>query len=51
MEADTPKLLPNEQPKVPDPAGLPKTVTTADAFGGKPISKDKQDMRPSGDSR
>jgi hypothetical protein len=50
MEVETPKLLPNEKPKVPDPAALPKTVTTADAFGGKPISKDKKDMGPRGDS-
>jgi hypothetical protein len=50
MEDATPKLLPNEKPKVPDPAAMPKTVTTADAFGGKPISRDKKDMRPSGDS-
>jgi hypothetical protein len=50
MEVETPNLLPNEKPKVPDPAALPKTVTTADAFGGKPISKDKKDMGPRGDS-
>lgn len=43
-EADTPALLPTEQPKVPDPAAVPKKVTTAAAFGGKPpITKDTQD--------
>lgn len=50
MEDKTPKLLPQDQPKVPDPAAVPKTVTTSDAFGGKPISKDSKDMRPGGDS-
>ncbi|HEX2178764.1 MAG TPA: hypothetical protein VHL54_04480 [Actinomycetota bacterium] len=47
---ETLKLLPNEQPKVPDPAAVPKTVTTAAAFGGKPISKDKKDMGPRGET-
>jgi len=47
---ETPKLRPEEQPKVPDPTAVPKTVTTADAFGGTPISKDNTEMRPSGDS-
>jgi hypothetical protein len=43
-EAETPALLPTEQPKVPDPAAVPKKVTTAAAFSGKPpITKDAQD--------
>jgi hypothetical protein len=44
MEAETPKLLPSEQPKVPDPEAVPKVVTTAAAFGGKPpITKDRSE--------
>ena len=44
MESETPKLLPSEQPKVPDPEAVPKKVTTAAAFGGKPpITKDRND--------
>ncbi len=43
-EAETPALLPTEQPKVPDPAAVPETVTTASAYGGKtPLTKDQQD--------
>lgn len=45
MESDTPKLLPNERTKMPEPEAVPPTVTTADAFGGRPLrSKEQQEQ-------
>ncbi|CAN5900420.1 hypothetical protein BH23ACT12_BH23ACT12_12680 [soil metagenome] len=44
MDKDTPELLPNERTKMPDPEVVPPTVTTAAAFGGRPLrSKERQD--------
>lgn len=41
METEAPELLPGEKKKVPDPAAVPATVTTAGAFGGQPpVTKD-----------
>lgn len=50
METETQprELLPGERTEMPAPDSVPQTVTTASAFGGKPIKPDnaKENGRP-----